>query len=50
MAPYDGALFQLTSNESTDSVRTQLGLSVTDYFLYHLNVIKRRYFIWNKKA
>ena len=24
--------------------------SVADYFLYHLNVIKRRYFIWNKKA
>ena len=28
MAPYDGALVQLTSNESTDSARTQLGLSV----------------------
>ena len=28
MAPYDGALVQLTSNESTDSVRTQLGLSL----------------------
>ena len=26
MAPYDGALAQLTSNESTDSARTQLGL------------------------
>ena len=29
MAPYDnGALVQLTSNEDTDSVRAQLGLSV----------------------
>ena len=28
MAPYDGALVQLTSNESTDSARTLLGLSV----------------------
>ena len=33
MAPYgdingDSTLVQLTSNESTDSVRTQLGLSV----------------------
>ena len=28
MAPYDGALVRLTSNESTDSVRTELRLSV----------------------
>ena len=27
MTLYDGALVQLTSNESTDSARTQLGLS-----------------------
>ena len=28
MAPYDSALVQLTSNESTDSARTHLGISV----------------------
>jgi len=34
MAPYDGALVQLTSNESTDSARTQFGLSVQRLIIF----------------